>query len=54
MRLTLCEAPTREGKGSVGKHLHTVIVNSLVDDETLLAVSCEAERVVIDCPPTCW
>ena len=37
---------------SVRKHLHVLIGNRLVDDETLLTVSCETEKIVNDRPLT--
>lgn len=33
---------------SVRSHLHALVGNRLVDDETLLTVSCEAEKIVND------
>ena len=44
----ICERMTR----SVRKHLHALVGNRLVDDETLLTVSCETAKIVNDRPLT--
>ena len=37
---------------SVKKHMRAIIGNRLVDDETLLTVTCKAEKMINDRPLT--